>query len=279
MSQNILYQRHAYEIHSWTGNGNGRNLDFRTPHVHREMELIFYTAGKTVAYADSSRYDLQAGDVFLTFPNQIHSYETIQDETFRIFLIKPDLVPELLDVFEMAIPQSAVLHNASNDPKLAHLRDMLAETLASPEGHPYRAQLIHGYLLALLSELLGRMKLDVSRQTDSDALRSIVAYCSRNYDKELSLSVLEENLHLNRYYISHLFSGKLGLRFNDYINSLRISEACRRLLYSDESITDISARVGFNTMRTFNRAFIKQIGTTPSEYRKGGASPKSKSKQ
>lgn len=269
MSQNIIYQRPVHAITTWKGEADDEKcLDFRTPHLHREMELIFCTAGRTVAYADSARYELEAGDVFLTFPNQIHSYETQQKECFRIFQIKPDLIPELLDVFEMAVPQSAVIHDAAREPRLCALAEAVAEVCGYSDAYPYRDQLLHGYLLALFSELLGRMRLDVTHLSDSGALRSIVAYCSRNYNKELSLAILEENLHLNRYYISHLISGKLGLRFNDYVNSLRISEACRRLIYTDESITDISTRVGFNTLRTFNRAFVKQMGMTPSEYRK-----------
>jgi AraC-like DNA-binding protein len=43
-------------------------------------------------------------------------------------------------------------------------------------------------------------------------------------------------------------------------------------------MTEISRIVGFNTLRTFNRAFVKQIGVTPSEYKKrleGGISPAS----
>ena len=63
-------------------------------------------------------------------------------------------------------------------------------------------------------------------------------------------------------------SNKLKMGFNDYVNSLRISNACKQLIKSDASITEISENVGFNTLRTFNRAFMKQTGMTPSEYRK-----------
>ena len=112
------------------------------------------------------------------------------------------------------------------------------------------------------------MELEQVSISDSGALRAIVSFCTANFAENLSLALLEEKLHLNKYYISHLFSKKLGLRFNDYINSLRISEACRYLLNSDTSITEISELVGFNTQRTFNRAFIKAMGQTPGEYRK-----------
>lgn len=271
MSLNVRYEHRQKDIYSWN-EVNHRRLEFRTPHLHRELELVLYMGGKTVAYSDSVRYDLQPGDVFLTFPNQIHSFETLEPEEFHLFLVKPDLMPELSDVFHMAIPSSAVIHGAANDPKIKMLWQSLAQTCELPEGAPYRKTLLHGYLLALFSEILNRMEIIGIPREESDALRSIVSYCTKNYDKDLSLTSLEENLHLNKYYISHLFSGKLGLRFNDYINSLRVSEACRCLLNSDESITAISDRVGFNTLRTFNRAFIKQMGVSPSEYRKNGNS-------
>jgi AraC-like DNA-binding protein len=78
---------------------------------------------------------------------------------------------------------------------------------------------------------------------------------------------LERDLHISKYYISHVMSQKLNIGFNDYVNSLRISSACRLLRKSDRSITEISELVGFNTLRTFNRAFFKQMGVTPSDYR------------
>ena len=64
-----------------------------------------------------------------------------------------------------------------------------------------------------------------------------------------------------------MMSAKLRMGFNDYINSLRVSNACKLLRKTDLSITEISERVGFNTLRTFNRAFSKQMGMTPREYR------------
>ena len=112
------------------------------------------------------------------------------------------------------------------------------------------------------------MELTKTVPDDSHALKAIVNYCARNYTKDLSLSLLESELHISRYYISHLFSDKLQIGFNDYINSLRVSFACNYLKHSDRSVTEISDLVGFGTLRTFNRAFQKQIGRSPSEYRR-----------
>ena len=225
--------------------------------------------GETTVCVDSTRHTLRAGDVFLSFPNQIHSYESHGPERFYLFIIKPDLMPDLMETFTTGVPTSPIIQGAANRVHIRRLFDSLAETCTEDSAErSYTATLRRGYLLALFSELLSMMSITRLSVSDCGALRSIVAFCDKNYSENLSLSLLEEKLHLNKYYISHLFSEKLGLRFNDYINSLRISEACRYLVHTDHSITEISEIVGFNTLRTFNRAFMKQLGISPSEYRK-----------
>ena len=132
----------------------------------------------------------------------------------------------------------------------------------------YRDEILRGYLTAFFGQLLPMITLDGVNPGDSHAVREVVNYCSQNYTGNLSLDLLEEELHLNKYYISHLFSSKLGIRFNDYVNSLRISHACRLLRDSELSVTEISDAVGFNTQRTFNRAFLRFRSCTPVEYRR-----------
>lgn len=256
---------------------NSGNRLHCAPHLHRELELVLYRAGKTLAYADSQRFDLHPGDLFLTFPNQIHSYETARKEDYSIAIIKPELIPELADELELSVPESAVLPGGADDPRINMLFDSIVEIYRQPkEDTPYRKEKLHAYLLALFAEILSHMRLVGFQQNDSSAMRSIINYCTRNYTSDLSLSVLSDKLGLNRYYISHLFSEKLGIRFNDYVNSLRISEACRILRNSDDSVTDICFHVGFGTLRTFNRAFIKHTGKTPSDYRKNIATGSAK---
>ena len=48
--------------------------------------------------------------------------------------------------------------------------------------------------------------------------------------------------------------------------------ACRYLSQTEQSVTEISEAVGFSTLRTFNRAFLRHAGATPSAYRKNKSS-------
>ena len=247
------------------------------PHIHRELEMVFMLDGKSIGYADTVRCEIEEGDIFLSFPNPIHFYETVTTEKYWIFIFSPDLLPEFSETLTMALPKTPLLKGAGKNPEVKRLLSALIESkniLASNADDPFLRNLNRGYLLSLFSLLLPQMELEQISLSDSGALRAIVSYCTCNFSENLSLSLLEEKLHLNKYYISHLFSKKLGLRFNDYVNSLRISEACRYLLNSSGTITEISEMVGFNTQRTFNRAFIKAMGMTPGQYRKRNYSSK-----
>jgi AraC-like DNA-binding protein len=241
-------------------------------HLHYHLELLCLLDGHTRAYVDSTEYQLEPGDIFLAFPNQIHRFESVDKETYLLFIINPDLMPELTRLFTTALPLTGVVRGAAKDQVLLDRLRAMADS-GEMEDHPYRDVVLKGQMLSFFGELLCRMELTKPRESDSQSLKAVVRYCSQNFAKELSLEILERELHISKYYISHLFSHKLNMRFNDYINSLRISDACRYLRHDTRSITEISELVGFSTLRTFNRAFIKQIGVTPSQYRKSNALP------
>ena len=107
MSLNVKYEHTLQDI-AFLG---GHHIQY-IPHLHRELELICLLEGDVIAYADSVRYELHAGDIFLTFPNQIHSYEKVTEETHVGFIFKPDLLPELMDTFTIGTPTSPVIEGA-----------------------------------------------------------------------------------------------------------------------------------------------------------------------
>ena len=174
-------------------------------------------------------------------------------------------MPEFAGIFNSTLPRSSVVRNVGGFDRLTGLIGGMAQI--SRLDVQYRDEILRGYLTAFFGQLLPMITLDGVNPGDSHAVREVVNYCSQNYTGNLSLDLLEEELHLNKYYISHLFSSKLGIRFNDYVNSLRISHACRLLRDSELSVTEISDAVGFNTQRTFNRAFLRFRSCTPVEYR------------
>jgi AraC-like DNA-binding protein len=261
----IPYENRTVDFYCRDDDG-GRDRLACSAHLHIHIELFYLLEGKMRAYIDSSEYTVEAGDILIAFPNRVHRFEMLEPERYLLFIIHPDMMPELSEVFAKHTPASALVKHADDDPALLSLLHLMSDTAATPS--PYRDVTLKGLLLAFFGKLLRRIELTEPRTEDSHAIREIVNFCAEHFTSDLSLETLEEALHLSRYYISHLFSHKLKIRFNDYVNSLRVSEACRLLRTTPLSITDISERVGFNTLRTFNRSFVKQMGQSPSEYRR-----------
>lgn len=241
-----------------------------SPHVHRHVEFAYMMEGCAEGYADANVCTIRPGDLFIAFPNQIHRFVSHGPEKYLLFIVDPDLIPEFSQEMLDTLPAANLLRAEDQPPQLASLLKSLAD--AARQSGEHKELILRGYLLALFGELFRYLPRSPLRNADTQVLRTVMDYCVKNYTHPLSLSLLGEELHLSKYYISHLFSDKLGVGFNDYINSLRVSAACRYLSQTEQSVTEISEAVGFSTLRTFNRAFLRHAGATPSAYRKNKSS-------
>lgn len=239
------------------------------PHLHRHIEIAYLTAGRARGYADAAVCDIGPGDLFISFPNQVHRFVSDGSEKYMLFIINPDIIPKFCELLTSAIPESNMIPADELPPQLPHLMRAMAASAVSP-GENYDT-ILRGELTAFFGELLRCMRLGSPGAGDTQAMRTVIDYCARNYTRALSLTLLSEELHISKYYISHLFGSKLRVRFNDYVNSLRVAAACRYLRQSEMSVTQISETVGFSTLRTFNRAFVKLIGCSPSDYRRNNS--------
>ena len=263
----VLYENKHTDFYHRTDNNGATILTYK-PHIHHHIEVVYLKRGAAKAYLDSVEYNIGSGDLLVVFPNQVHRFEDVGTcPEYDLFIINPDLISDFSITMSNREPEDAVIRNIAQNPRAITLIGILSSVSEFPQSN--RDLLIRGYLSSFFAEIIEMMTLKNVRSEEGRALRSIVKWCSKNFKQDISLSILSDKLHLSKYYISHLFSDKLGISFTDYINSLRVSESCKMLRTRNMSITEIAYAVGFGTLRTFNRAFMKQMGISPSEYRKG----------
>jgi len=84
----------------------------------------------------------------------------------------------------------------------------------------------------------------------------------------LSLNKLSASISESENHISETLSQYLNTKFFQFVNGYRVEEAKEALQHSDKLITSIAFDVGFNSKSTFNTAFKKLVGYSPSAYRK-----------
>ncbi|GAA0343362.1 hypothetical protein GCM10009092_04960 [Bowmanella denitrificans] len=86
-------------------------------------------------------------------------------------------------------------------------------------------------------------------------------------DPELSLASLATQVGLNSHNLSQLLNESCAQSFYDYLNAYRIAHAQQQLLCSDASVVDVAMASGFNNKASFYKAFRKQCGMTPTQWR------------
>jgi AraC-like DNA-binding protein len=91
-------------------------------------------------------------------------------------------------------------------------------------------------------------------------------------DPDFSLAALSKQVNELPNYVSQALSQCIRKSFYDFINGLRVEYAKKRLMESKKSVLTISLDSGFNSRSSFYKAFKKETGSTPSEYKNANKS-------
>ena len=237
------------------------------PHMHKEIEIIYVKKGRALCYADNNFYEIGDGDLFIAFPNQVHYYMNSEIGEYHVLIFPVDILYKMKKIFFNNIPVSNIIHAGNGSPISIFVNDIINQT------GDFKETVQVGLVNQLIPICLSNITIKDKIQTSSSNLQKILDYCSQNFMGEITLDSVAAALHFSKYHISHLLNQKLNIGFNKYINTLRINEAIKLMKYENKSIAYISEDVGFGSIRSFNRAFLELMNTTPSSYYKQIRSP------
>lgn len=98
---------------------------------------------------------------------------------------------------------------------------------------------------------------------------SIKTYVEQNYqNSDLSLNLIACKFNISETYASQLFKEYTKETYTKYLQNLRLKRANILLKTTDIPIKTILHRIGYNSLNTFERAYKRIYGKTPSQYRK-----------
>jgi AraC-like DNA-binding protein len=97
----------------------------------------------------------------------------------------------------------------------------------------------------------------------------VFQYVHRHSGEHVALAEVAALINLSESAFCKFFKRTTGKTFSDYASDIRIGHACRLLAESDETITEIAYRTGFDSLTYFNRVFLRKKKMRPREFRKG----------
>lgn len=93
-------------------------------------------------------------------------------------------------------------------------------------------------------------------------------YIDRHLEENLSVEQLSGLANFSRFHFQRQFSGYVGLSVTRYIQMMRLRRASYQLVFNEARlIIDIALEAGFENPESFSRAFKKNFGQTPSQFR------------
>ncbi|SDK00406.1 helix-turn-helix transcriptional regulator [Sediminibacillus albus] len=103
---------------------------------------------------------------------------------------------------------------------------------------------------------------------NNEKIIEALIYIEKNLqNSDLCLKNVSNHLFLNTAYFSRFFRGIMGIGFKDYLIKLRISKA-KQMLESGHLVTDVCMAIGYTNLSYFSKVFKKEVGVSPSCYRK-----------
>ena len=114
--------------------------------------------------------------------------------------------------------------------------------------------------------MFGHWVNDIQQSSMESLIRAV--YIVRNYRNPLKVADISKSVGLHPDYANTIFRKAFGCTIYEYLTAERIACAQRLLLTTDKGVTEISSSCGFNSVSSFNAAFLKITGCTPREFRK-----------
>jgi AraC-like DNA-binding protein len=243
-------------------------------HCHGNMvEICYLERGQQTYFVGQQRFDLNGGDVFITYPGETHGtgkapegkgvlywlLMRVPGPKERFLSLSPTMGRQLMEsllnmpsrCFKGGEPVARTLH------RICGVYDQPANPLRPVE----------------LQNLLLRFLLDVLEASHraptsiSPVIARVQAFVEHNHDSVMTVRQLARLAHLSEPRFKSRFKQEVGIPPGEYILRQKIEHAKAHLASNVPSITETAMRFGFSTSHYFATVFKRYNGETPSQYR------------
>ena len=250
-------------------------------HTHNYYEFYFFLEGNVDMIIEGDVFSMHPGDLVLIPPKIRHHAEIRNQELpYRrfVFWISREYCKRLLElspdyvylmqhvevVGDYVFSNDIITFNTIQSKVFALIDEMRSNRF----GRDARISLCVNDLILHLNRIVHERNYPRSEKEDKNLYQSLAEYIEKNLEGNLSLEHLAEVFYVSKYHIAHTFKDHTGLSIHQYITKKRLT-ACREAILGGSEITQAYLMFGFGDYSSFYRAFKKEYGISPREFRRG----------
>lgn len=247
-------------------------------HSHNFYEIIYCRGGSNIEYlVGTDRYRLQRGDIVIVAPGVSHRPllpETMTEPYKRYVLwINAQFAKSLADLFPILRtyehPRSNLVRTSGT--RWEFLGDLFRCGVQEAEAKtPESEVLVVANTISLIAQLHRAITQDGSTALSAERpelLDRILGYVEEHLASKITLEEVARQFWVSQSTVSQAFRHKMGVSFYRCVTQRRLI-AAKSLITEGEALENVSARTGFADYSTFYRAFKKEYGISPRQYRK-----------
>jgi YesN/AraC family two-component response regulator len=233
--------------------------------------------GKGKRFVSNHISDYDEGELDFLGPNLPHWYrKDIQDNTGGSLVIhfKEEFlgngffqIPEMQSISLLFEKSKMGLHYTGETKLLAaeKMEEMLTLT-----GIDRLIGLLS--LLKMLSEsaeyeVLSSPELGNQTEKENDRLQKVFSYVLDHFKEDLHVEDVAKIAMMSPSGFCRYFKNRTKKNFSQFVNEIRVSNACKQLMKGNFSISYVCFESGFNNMANFNKQFKKIVKQTPHQFR------------
>jgi AraC family transcriptional regulator of arabinose operon len=228
--------------------------------------LLYCVDGEGQVYVNEQAHTLKPNTYIIIPKNTAHRYTSSNTNPWSIYWVHfSGLTAEAIYkrfAAQDELPVRTIPYDEGRINLFEQVYAMLEHSF-----HEKEMEVTNLYLQHFVTSLVYYKELNpVAYETDSVSLS--IAYMKKNIREKLSITDLAAQRGLSVSHYSRLFHQKTGSSPINYFNLLKIQVSCQHLYFTDRSIKEIAAAIGFDDQYYFSRLFSKLIGMSPLKYRR-----------
>ena len=251
-------------------------------HAHEEYELHLIVRTRGKAFVGDYIGEFAAGSLFLTGPNLPHNWITHDIGTppveIRDMLVQFNnkslrgltaAFPEFSELWPMLDMSKSGIEFVDFDPTEAQSRMAGIRDAHGADRIPAFLSFLNAINAHDSKRTLSVLQSSLPNRNSRQArIGEVVDHIVDNYADDLSLEDAAQMAGMSLSTFSRNFQTVTGNKFVEFVNRVRIGQACGMIYATDERISAICYQTGFQNLANFNRQFLKMKGMTPTEYRR-----------
>lgn len=238
-----------------------KSFDFPL-HYHASYELFMVVKGETTLLVDDKLISVNKKEIVLLKPDVVHkNVGEKRHDRYSIHFTSEYLLSYFSDALAKSLAEPFDNNKiAVTDSTFGAILDLLKRI----EQNPRYACIHTAEIITLLTDK--RNLQTVNTNIPLKTTDNILEYIRKNYASISGLEDIANHVHISKQYLCQRFKKETGVTVSDYLNSIRINNACEMLRGGRHNITQTAILCGYNSAPYFCRVFKDIMHMTPKEY-------------